>query len=68
MQDNNINTNLPEILTRREAALYLRMSERGLRRYLEQGIFKEIRVGRKRLLRRSSLDRTLENLEISEVA
>ena len=51
----------PEILTRREAAAYLRMSERHLRKLIAEGVIPEIRAGRrKRLYRKSALLGALE--------
>ncbi len=55
-------------MTRREAANYLRLSDRGFRRFLEQKLFPEISVGRKRLYRKSALDRALAKLETCEAA
>ena len=55
---------LPEILTRREAAAYLRMSERHLRNLIREGLIPEIRAGRrKRLYRRTALIKALESQE-----
>jgi len=51
----------PEILTRREAAAYLRMSERHFRNLVAEGLLPEIRAGqRKRLYRKSALLKALE--------
>lgn len=62
-------TEYPEIMNRREAARYLRISDRGFRRYLADGFFPgtEIKLRRKRLYRKSALDRALAKLETSEV-
>jgi excisionase family DNA binding protein len=64
-QDNQNETGaavaLPEILTRREAARFLRMSERHFRNLVAEGVLPEIRAGqRKRLYRKSSLLKALE--------
>ncbi len=51
---------LPEILTRREAALFLRVSERHLRKLIKEGRIPEIRLGRrKRLYRKSAILKAL---------
>ena len=56
-----VTNDLPEILTRREAAAYLRMSERHLRNLIREGLVPEIRAGRrKRLYRKSALIKALE--------
>ena len=52
-----------EILTRSEAAQFTRFSDKGFRNALKQGIFPEIRVGKKRLYRRSALIKALERRE-----
>tara|TARA_Y100000588_G_C13785482_1_gene724328 strand:+ start:324 stop:539 length:216 start_codon:yes stop_codon:yes gene_type:complete len=57
-------SDLPEILTRREAAAYLRMSERHLRNLIREGLIPEIRAGRrKRLYRKSAILAALERQE-----
>ena len=56
----------PEILTRREAAAYLRMSERHFRNLVLEGRIPEIKAGqRKRLYRKSAL---LSELEVPSFA
>jgi excisionase family DNA binding protein len=51
---------LPEILTRREAALFLRVSERHLRTLIKEGRIPEIRLGRRvRRYRKSALLKAL---------
>jgi len=58
----------PEILTRREAAAYLRMSERHFRTLVLEGRVPEINAGqRKRLYRKSALLRELEESSADEI-
>jgi excisionase family DNA binding protein len=46
-----------------EAAAYTGLSERTLRKSVAQGLFPSVRVGRRLLLRRTSLDAALGALE-----
>ena len=58
------NDSYPEIMTRAEAARFLRMSERHFRTLIEEGVIPEIRAGRrKRLYRKSAILKALERGE-----
>ena len=52
-----------EILIRREAAHLVRYSEKGFRNAIKLGVFPEIKIGKKRLYRKSALIRALEKRE-----
>jgi DNA-binding transcriptional MerR regulator len=52
------------LLTRNELAEILRLSEKSVRNYENQGLLPVIRIGRRRLYRLSSVLSALEKLEV----
>ena len=52
-----------EIMNRREAAPFVRFSEKGFRNAVRDGVFPEIKIGKKRLYRRSALIKALTKRE-----
>ena len=62
-KDNISPPTYPEILTRKEASAFTRFSEKGFRNALRNRVFREIKVGRKRLYRKSALLEALQALE-----
>jgi len=62
---NDTLTESPEIMTRKEATAFTRYSDRGFRNALRDGLFPEIKLGkRKRLYRKSALIKALESREV----
>jgi excisionase family DNA binding protein len=53
----------PPIMVAREAAAYVRLSERTFRQEAQHGVFPSIRVGRRLMFRRDSIDAALKRLE-----
>ena len=64
IENNNTDTTVPQIMTRKQVCNYLKCSDRGFRRYVDQGIFKQIKISsRKILYRKKSIDAALERME-----
>jgi excisionase family DNA binding protein len=66
-QIQRIRTIPPVYLNAVEAAVYTDFSERNFRKLADQGVFPNIRVGRRLLFRRAALDDALAKLESNQL-
>ena len=64
MNTNTETQHFPEIMGREEAAKFIGVSPKGLINYVNRKLIPEIKLGKRRLYRRSALLEALKRLEV----